>query len=350
MIFDSDDGEKDDSTERSSESGDMSGSEPMHADGVSPEVSPGNTSDQDLQEVETRLNDMEADLEQTGASVRSIEGKQEELSEEVQQLNNRIRQLLGMYDQAAADANPFTGGSDGDGSNGFGVMGSPKTHNDADEFDDSSDRSETSESPETNSTQSPATHTSEEHAPGAETNTQDTEQPERDPDAGLTFEELKTQITDEAQRPSEDHDITGDNRERQQSDGVAVEDAQPDRAGDHDWNSDLSQTDAPDTGNVTLETVPQTYAADIIVMDWVSMLIRRSGLAGALKSFEYYESVDWISSSVRRYLETILSGPGIDTHIEPDSPHEPRSEDHCESYTYIEQLDKLKEVNGWGSA
>ena len=347
MIFGSDD-EKDDSMEKSAESGDMSGSEPMHADDSGPEVSPGNTSDRDLQEVETRLNDMEADLEQTSASVRSIEGKQEELSEEVTQLNDRIRQLLGMYDQAAADANPFTEESDGDGSNGFGVVGSPE--GDADESGDGSDRFETSKSPETGDTQNPGTDTSGERASGAETNTQDTERLERNPDAGLTFEELKTQMTDEAQRPPEDHDAVEENRERQQSDRVAVEDTQPGRAGDHSWNSDLSQTEVPDTGNATLETVPQTYAADIIVMDWVSMLIRRSGLAGALKSFEYYESVDWISGSVRQYLETTLSGPGIDTHIEPDSPHEPRSEDHRESYTYIEQLDKLREVDGWGSA
>jgi archaellum component FlaD/FlaE/outer membrane murein-binding lipoprotein Lpp len=349
MIFGSED-EKDDSTEKSAESDDMSGSGDTHANDSGPEVSLGNTGDRELQEVETRLNDMEADPEQTSASVRSIEGKQEELSEDVKQLNDRIRQLLSMYDQAAADANPFTGESDGDGSDGFGVVGSPETHGDADEFGDDSDRFETSESPETGTTQDPGTHTSGERPPGAETNTQDTEQPESNADAGLTFEELKTQMTDEAQKQSEGHDAVEENRERQQSDRVAVEDAQPGRAGGHSWNSDLSQADVPDTGNATLETVPQTYAADIIVMDWMSMLIRRSGLAGALKSFEYYESVDWISSSVRQYLETTLSGPGIDTHIEPDSPHEPRSEDHRESYTYIEQLDKLTEVDGWGSA
>jgi archaellum component FlaD/FlaE len=334
MIFGSED-EKDDSTEKSAESDDMSGSGDTHANDSGPEVSLGNTGDRELQEVETRLNDMEADLEQTSASVRSIEGKQEELSEDVKQLNDRIRQLLSMYDQAAADANPFTGESDGDGSDGFGVVGSPETHGDADEFGDDSDRFGTSESPETGDTQDAGTHTSGEHTPGAEPNTQDTEQPESNADAGLTFEELKTQMTDEAEKQSEGHD--------------AVEDAQPGRAGGHSWDSDLSQADVPDTGNATLETVPQTYAADVIVMDWVSMLIRRSGLAGALKSFEYYESVDWISSSVRQYLETTLSGPGIDTHIEPDSPHEPRSEDHCESYTYIKQLHKLKEAEGWGS-
>jgi archaellum component FlaD/FlaE len=297
-IFGSDDDE--DEPEEQDPSGGMSGEpaeqvardrEPEFED--SPDVST-----QDIQDLETRLDDVEANVEQTSASVRSIEETQETLSEEVEELNDRIRQLLGVYDQAAADANPFT---DADGSNGFGIIDDP----DDIEMDDPD---------------------------GAEVD--DQENPPAPTDDGVTgFDDLEARVEaerDQESAPSGDESTGEDTPEIP----PAHANTSPTVSGDHQ----------------RLEEIPPTYAADIVVMQWLSMLVRRSGQAGALKSFEYYESVGWISKSVRQYLEAALSGPGIDAHVDPENPSEPDSDDHLESYTYITQLEELREVHGWDSA
>lgn len=267
----------------------------------------GGGTERDIQDLEARLDDVEANVEQTSASMRSIEEQQDALSEEVEELNDRIRKLLGVYDQATTEANPFAGADDEP--DGFGVI------------------EETDDTEETDHTGTEDPEPEPEPEPAAETG-----QPE--PADGVTdFEDLESESELEWERTENGHD--------------------PD-------THDTGATNRPghEHGPVSrvpedhrrLEELPPTYAADIIVMQWLSMLVRRSGQAGALKSFEYYESVGWISTSVRQRLETMLSGPGIDAHVDPENPSEPTSVDHLESYTYITQLEELREVHGWGSA
>lgn len=304
MIFGSNDdddeseGESDESAgEPTSEASRIDGAEPVGG-GEMPLGDEGERSTREVQDLETRLDDVEANIERTGASVRSIEEKQDNLSEEVNELNDRIRKLLGVYDQAAGDANPFADGSDS-GQSGFGVI------------DDAPDDIDTG--------QQGSDHSEESGQEGSG-------------DGVTEFEDLEAEL--ESTQDSEPEQETEEFRET----GDTTESSAPDET-----------AHAPDDSQHLAE-IPPTYAAEIIVMQWLSNLVRQSGQAGALKSFEYYESVGWISPSVRQHLEIVLSGPGIDAHVNPEDPSEPTSSDHLESYSYIKQLEELTEVQEWDSA
>lgn len=314
MIFGSDD-EGDEETGEGEAGGDTPAVEPARGHDETGATSDDDSTDGGLQEFETRLDDMEAGLEQTSASVRSIEGTQEGLSEEIEQLNDRVRQLLGMYDQAAADANPFSGAADG-GSTGFGVVEESETA----EIGDGTETDLREEPEEPEAVENHGDGRDDAHDEGERPDAHEADDPSSEPGTG--FEQLKSEMEGTGSGADVPQESAGDRPK-----------PEPDATGDE-----------------TLATVPRTYAADIVVMEWLSMLIRRSGPAGALKSFEYYASVGWISEPVQRYLETMLSGPGVDAHVEPESPEEPRSADHLRSYAYIEQLKQLEEADEWDSA
>ena len=248
-----------------------------------------------LRDLDVRVGDLESSLEQTESSLKAIRSQQSELSEDIEEVNDTVRQLLGVYDQLTAESNPF---EDGHSESGFGVVETPA---------DDTDASDAAEAPD-----------------DARTDTDDEEV--------VTFD-----------------DLTDDNGESDSN--VAPVDSE-----EFLWDEDTSaaadhadETRRPEeqesvpaeAAGAELTEIEGGYAADLLVFEWLSELVCASGPASALKALDYYESVGWISPSVRRELEAVLSGPHLDAHVDPSDPSELSAGDHADSHGYVRRLGAL---------
>jgi flagellar protein FlaE len=84
-----------------------------------------------------------------------------------------------------------------------------------------------------------------------------------------------------------------------------------------------------------LDQLPQEYAAELIVLEWLEFLNATAGLEGTIDAIRYYRSIGWISEAVESDLRDYLSGvdardtdaaPGIDV------------DDHVESLLFVANL------------
>ncbi|MEF8822398.1 MAG: FlaD/FlaE family flagellar protein, partial [Halovenus sp.] len=61
-------------------------------------------------------------------------------------------------------------------------------------------------------------------------------------------------------------------------------------------------------GKPYIATVPEGFAADLIVVEWLEFLVEEAGVRETAKALNYYESVDWISEEAADDLEAYLNG------------------------------------------
>ncbi|EMA18529.1 FlaD/FlaE family flagellar protein [Haloarcula argentinensis] len=84
-----------------------------------------------------------------------------------------------------------------------------------------------------------------------------------------------------------------------------------------------------------LETLPETYAAEFVVFEWLEFLLMHSGYQGADEALDYYRSIDWITEDVQDDLSDYLLG--IDESATNDD-NELSVDDHMLSLVYIAKL------------
>ncbi|QSX00285.1 FlaD/FlaE family flagellar protein [Haloterrigena alkaliphila] len=281
----------------------------------------------DLDDLFYRIEELEEQLEDKENELGTVQDSQQQVAEQMEEMNERVRQLLGVYDRVTDDVNPFTG--EGEAENGFGVFG-----------EDEAGARET------------ATDGFGLQAGGGAESTAD--------DETVSFDDLKGVIEDAAAAQSSGGEtITFD---EDAADGTATDDEDdtrvevqatssvegPDEAsasadGAAAGRSDESTDD--DSDDVTLATLADTYATDILVFEWLTQLVRTGGSAATLRAISYYAEIGWISKDVKHHLESVLSGPDLDIHVDPGSPPEElTAEDHADSYTYIMKLQEIHET------
>lgn len=90
------------------------------------------------------------------------------------------------------------------------------------------------------------------------------------------------------------------------------------------------------TGDLTrpyLDSLPRSYAAEVLVFEWLEFLVDRVGFRRSIDALRYYRSIEWITDQVeaglREYL-TSFDETGADANLE-------RS-DHLTSLVYIARL------------
>ena len=88
-----------------------------------------------------------------------------------------------------------------------------------------------------------------------------------------------------------------------------------------------------------LETLPETYAAEFVVFEWLEFLLMHSGYQGASDALDYYESVDWITEGVESDLADYLRG--IDQSGTNDA-NELDVDDHMLSLVYLAKLYSMR--------
>ena len=82
-----------------------------------------------------------------------------------------------------------------------------------------------------------------------------------------------------------------------------------------------------------LDGLPQSYAAEMVVFEWLEFLVDRTGFRRTLDVLRYYRSIDWITEAaenrLREYLQSFDDG-GSEERLD-------RS-DHLLSLVYIARL------------
>ncbi|MFB6150209.1 MAG: FlaD/FlaE family flagellar protein [Haloarculaceae archaeon] len=84
-----------------------------------------------------------------------------------------------------------------------------------------------------------------------------------------------------------------------------------------------------------LEGVPDSYAAEFVVFEWLEFLLLHAGYQGATDALYYYESIGWITEDVAARLDDYLRGiddtsAGESTELDVD--------DHMLSLVYVAKL------------
>lgn len=269
--------------------------------------------DEVVDELYHRIETLEDDLERKDSALGSIQDSQEQVANKVDDVDDTIRQLLGIYDQVTNDANPFTGQGEEEG--GFGVFGESKSEaNDGDDGGFGLDgRRSTNANEET-----------------------------------VSFADLKGAIEDAAnarnERESDGETLTFDERAAQSDSEEDVDDTHVEVQATErvsDPSAEEREDDSAES-DVTLDALADTYATDVIVFEWLTELVRTAGPAATLRAISYYHEIGWIEADVKDHLESVLSGPDLDIHVDPTAaPDELTAEDHADSYTYIMKLNEI---------
>lgn len=88
-----------------------------------------------------------------------------------------------------------------------------------------------------------------------------------------------------------------------------------------------------------LESLPETYAAEFVVFEWLEFLLMHSGYQGADEALDYYESIDWITAEVQADLSDYLLG--IDESATNDD-NDLSVDDHMLSLVYVAKLTAME--------
>jgi len=323
--------------------------------------------EEQVEALEGRLDEMEGSMQQNQSELEAIRGSQQEVAEQLNEVNDTVRQLLGIYDQLTADVNPFMDGPTRDAdpdAEGFGVVG-------GEEPDPESEVVEAVvEGAVADEAAAQGDGPVEDDAAGEDAATvgledlraahEEGEDDDRSDDASSpadgTVAAQEAVDADAADAAVGSEDEPDDNEiEVEPTSGAPMsqhdqfEDDHPDEGS---WRDGASDATTPATAggdgasresSVALAALADTYATEIIVFEWLTSLVSTAGPAATLRAIAYYEEIGWIGSDVKRYLEGVLSGPDLDMNVDPSrEPNELTAEDHAESYEYIMKLDAVQ--------
>jgi archaellum component FlaD/FlaE len=83
-----------------------------------------------------------------------------------------------------------------------------------------------------------------------------------------------------------------------------------------------------------LSTLPQKYAAERVVFDWLEFLVLEGGFKRTMDAIRYYRTIDWITeevaASLQDYLIGFSDGKGDTRDLDVD--------DHQLSLVYVARL------------
>ena len=88
-----------------------------------------------------------------------------------------------------------------------------------------------------------------------------------------------------------------------------------------------------------LRSLPDSYASERVVFDWLEFLMLKSGFKRTFEALRYYRSIDWITADVSSALEDYLIGFSDDV----DGGVDLSTEDHQLSLVYVARLVSMGE-------
>jgi archaellum component FlaD/FlaE len=83
-----------------------------------------------------------------------------------------------------------------------------------------------------------------------------------------------------------------------------------------------------------LGSLPQKYAAERVVFDWLEFLVLKGGFKRTMDALRYYRTIDWITGDVEDTLQDYLVGFTDDSY----GGHDLDVDDHQLSLLYVARL------------
>jgi TolA-binding protein len=245
--------------------------------------------DTDIRGLESQLSDAEGDIGQLSNETEALRDDMSDMDAKIDDLDETIRELLGIYDAFAARVNPMAEGDvapipvDGDGTHTDDTYG----------LIDGDD-----------------------HASGAD--------PSADPNQPV-------------EGATEGNDALSELR--------AATGADDTTAGSTEAPPSPSNTGSAPAASAT--HLPRTYVAETLALEWLSVLVARGGVAGALRALGYYEQLDWISTELKAQLHARLTGAFHDPSVREQTAATSSTlttEDHKVSLSYVILLEEHNEA------
>lgn len=87
-----------------------------------------------------------------------------------------------------------------------------------------------------------------------------------------------------------------------------------------------------------LERMPQSFAAEATVFEWLEFLVSKAGFKGTLDALRLYRSLEWLNEEVEEDLRDYVTGfnePGTE-------PSDLNRSDHTLSLVYIARLASMQ--------
>jgi archaellum component FlaD/FlaE len=292
-----------------------------------------------LDDISYEIDQLSTDVEENQSTIRTLRNEREGLRERMDSIEENNATMLGIYDRLTNEINPFAADwderydqkvSEQDGPE-YGVIEPPENEMEV--------RREIMEQRED--------ETADEESP--------TPTPEPEEEGAVSFDDLKhkhdgddgSESVESANEPVTEHSESNE-AESAVHDGASPDDPSRDDATER-ANVDEPPIDpaapaaaveaAPGkTDGPYLSALAPTVATEVLIMDWLSLLIDIAGPAGAMKALDFYERVGWISTDIKRQLEDVLSG----AHERGDQPSRPPSDltadEHNRSFAHIVRL------------
>lgn len=256
-----------------------------------------------IEEIRHEIDQVSADVSSNESTLRGIQSHQEEVLERLETIEEHNSQLLGVYDRLTAGINPF-------GEN-WEVR-----------YDRARENAENAEhrynviEPPAKSDQDPVT------PDDGESGATVREEDEHGDDEPVGFDDLLERDSDAA---SSDDAPTAE--------PSPAETAEPTPRAP----ANLEDSDA------YLATLSSGYATEVLLMEWLTVLIDIAGSSGALKALDYYENIGWISRSVKYQMEDFLAGAHVPADESARLPGDLSTEEHNHSFTYIMKLTQQRQ-------
>ncbi|WP_435180933.1 FlaD/FlaE family flagellar protein [Halorussus sp. AFM4] len=89
-----------------------------------------------------------------------------------------------------------------------------------------------------------------------------------------------------------------------------------------------------------LEALPDQYSTEVVVFEWLDLLINKAGFENTGNALAYYEEVGWITERVRDDLREYMRGFSEVESFDPDKPGpaDLDVDDHVMSLVYVARL------------
>lgn len=164
-----------------------------------------------------------------------------------------------------------------------------------------------------------------------------------------TTEELLGEEADDADGSADDADEShvSEDAEPAEESGESVEETGPfeftepvpesePEPVEPDATAARSSQDASEDADVYLATLPASYVAESVALEWTQFLVSVGGAIGAARALRQYREQDWISRPVERQMNAHVRNAASATTAE--EPQDLRVEHHKESLTYVSRL------------
>ncbi len=281
----------------------------------------------DLEELEHNVTQLEDEVGSLSSNVNTIKNEHEHLRDDVEAIRDNVRQLLEIYEMVTTGVNPFEDETEFGEAFDMETMGMFEQPDEAEVADDLD---------ETLPLDEPETPDPIEDDMDETEGTEDSTADER------TFDDLRAEYEDGSEAANDDQISPSD------SEDSAVSDTHrsPSPSTDGETHSDaIPAPDAIDPSQSAigekpfLQRLPDGYAGELIVLQWLTFLNEETDSASAGSAIEYYRSIEWISDEVADTLHIYLDGLGADIESDFGDDGDALSvEAHTQSLQYIHQL------------